>query len=479
MTFAQFLSILRARWRVAILVLVSVIAVVVGTSLLLPKKYTAVASVVVDSKPDPVSAMMYPGMVSPSFMATQVDIIQSDRVAQRVVRNLKLADNPQVRSQWMSATGGEGDINVWLAESFQKSMDVKPSRESNVITVSYKAPDPRFAAALANAFVQGYIETALELRVDPAKQYSNFFDTRTKEAREALEKAQTKLSAFQREKGITVSDERLDIENARLNELSSQLVMLQTLAAESSSRKAQASGASAEKLQEVLANPVIAGLKSDLSRQQARLQELNSRLGDNNPQVVELKANIAELHNRIAEETRRVTGGVSVTSDINRSRESQVRAELEAQRTKVLQLKQVRDEGLVLVRDVENAQRAYEAVQARLNQTSLESQTTQSNVNILTAATPPLEPSSPRIIINSLIAVFAGTILSIGITMLLEMMDRRVRAAEDLPHALGLPLLGIIPEPPGRRQRLIGTSSTPNMMQRRLVGRLASPEKGA
>jgi succinoglycan biosynthesis transport protein ExoP len=75
---------------------------------------------------------------------------------------------------------------------------VVPARESSVIALSYRAPDPRFAAALANAFVQAYIDTALELRTDPARQYAAFFDTRSKEARDVLEKAQARLTAFQR-----------------------------------------------------------------------------------------------------------------------------------------------------------------------------------------------------------------------------------------------------------------------------------------
>jgi succinoglycan biosynthesis transport protein ExoP len=71
-------------------------------------------------------------------------------------------------------------------------MDVVPSRESSVISISYKAPDPRFAAGLANAFAQAYIDTSLDLRTDPAKLYSTFFETRAKEARESLEKAQSR-----------------------------------------------------------------------------------------------------------------------------------------------------------------------------------------------------------------------------------------------------------------------------------------------
>lgn len=474
MNLTQFLSILKARWWVAVLLLVLTVGTTLGVSLLLPKQYTATATVVIDVKPDPIAGQ-FAGMLAPSYMATQVDVIQSDRVARRVVRNLKLADNPQVRADWLEATGGQGDIEAWIAGRFKTNMDVRPSRESNVISVSYRAPDPGFAAALANAFVQAYIDTALELRVDPAKQYSTFFDQRSKEAREALEKAQARVSAFQKEKGIIATDERLDIENSRLSELSSQLVMMQAVASESGSRQAQARGESADRMQEVLNNPVIGSLKADLSRSEARLQELNARLGDNHPQVVEAKANINTLRSRLDAETRRVTGGVGVTASINRQREAEVRASLEAQRTKVLRMKAVRDEGAVLQREMENAQRAYEMVLARLNQSSLESQATQGNIFVLGQATPPADPSSPRVVINTLLSSVVGLLLAIGAVLGLEMLDRRVRAFEDLTTAVGLPVLGVMPKPTASfklgRQRL-------SLMQQRLVTSLPAPQKG-
>ena len=476
MNFGQVLSILRARWKIAVLMFALTVGVTLAVSLLLPKQYTATASVVLDVKPDPVTAMMYAGMVSPAFMATQADIIQSDRVAYRVVRNLKLADSPQVRQQWLDETGGDGSIEVWLAETFSKKLNVQPSRDSNVINVSYSAPDPRFAAGLANAFVQAYLDTSLELRVDPAKQYSSFFDTQGKDARDALEKAQAKLSAFQREKGITATDERLDVETARLNDLSSQLVMIQAIAAESNSRQGQAAGSSADQLQEVLNNPVINGLKSQLSVQEAKLKELSARYGSAHPQVVELKANISELQVKIAEETKRVTGGVGVTGTINRAREAQVRASLAAQRTKVLNLKQVRDEGMVLARDVDNAQRTYDTLMGRSMQTSLESQTTQSNVNVLTQAVPPIEPSSPRILLNTVLSIFLGGLLAVGTAVVLEIKDRRVRSISDVHSTLGLPVLGVMPKP-GAKLKL-GHKHVP-AMQQRLMAALPQPAKGA
>lgn len=477
MTFGQFLSILRARKWAALLVFLLVVTTTVAVSLILPKQYDATASVVVDIKPDPVSAMVFPTMTMPSFMATQVDILLSDRVALRVIRDLKLLENSDLREQWQTEGEGKGTIEQWLTTVLQKNLDVKPSRESNVINIKYRSPDPRFAAGLANAFAQAYIATTLELRVDPAKQFSAFFVTQSKEARTALEEAQAKLSAYQREKGIIAADERLDVENARLAELSSQLVQIQAISGESGSRQVQAQGASGDRLQEVLSNPVIGSLKADLARNEARLKELSSKFGDNHPQVVEAKANLAELRSRIDAEVGRVTGGVAVTNTINRQREAQVRADLEAQRSKLLQMKAVRDEGQVLVREVESAQRAYDNVMQRLSQTELESQANQSYANLLTTAFPPAEHASPKVVLNAALAIFLGALLAVGFALMLELANRKVRQPEDVVASLGLPVLGVLPKPNAKRF-VAGRQSL--MLQQRVVG-LPAPQanKGA
>lgn len=467
MTFGQFLSILRARKWAALLVFALVVSTTVAVSLLLPKQYDAAASVVIDIKPDPVSAMAFPTMAMPSFMATQVDILTSDRVALKVIRDLKLLDSPQIREQWQTEGEGKGTIEQWLVELLKKNLDVKPSRESNVIQVAYRSPDPRFAAGLANAFANAYIATTLELRVDPAKQFSSFFVAQSKDARDALERAQAKLSDFQRDKGIINADERLDVENARLIELSSQLVQIQAISSESGSRQAQAQGAQADRTQEVLNSPLIGGLKADLTRNEARLQELNAKFGDNHPQVVEAKANIGELRSRIDAEVRRVSGGVGVTNTINKQREAQVKRELDAQRAKLLQLKGMRDQSQVLVREVENAQRSYDGVMARLNQTAMESQATQSYANLLTQAQPPTLHASPKLLLNIALSIFLGSLLAVGVALLLELSDRRVRAPEDIVAALGLPVLGVLPKPTAKR---FVSGKHALLMQQRVIG---------
>lgn len=474
MNLHQLLLILKARKWLVIGTFTAVVVLIVGGSLILPKKYTATASVVINSKnPDPINGMIMPGTMLPTYVATQLDILRSDRVAQKVIRALKLNENPVLRDQWRDETEGEGNFEAWLAEVLQKKLDVVPSKESSVINVAYAAADPKFAAALANAFVQAYIDTTLELRVEPARRFTMLFDEQAKQLREKLEQAQNKLSAYQRDKGLVATDDRLDVENARLADLSNQLVMIQGLSAESMSRKAQA-GAN---LSEVLNNPVVAGLKADLSRQEARLKELTASQGNAHPQVVQLQANINELRARIDAEITRVTSSVSINNTVNLSREAQVRAALEAQREKILHLKAQRDEASVLVADVANAQRAYDALQARYAQTSLESQSNQTDVSILKFATPPADPSFPKMILNTAISIVLGCMLSVGLAVLRETRDRRIRLEDDILAFTKSTFLGTMPVAlEAKRGALLPVKSPPRLAKRALP-ELTVPKK--
>ena len=424
------------------------LAVVVGTalavSLLLPKQYTAETALVVDAKAaDPLMGGMLPAQMIPGYMATQVDIISSNRVAQRVVSLLKMDQAPVIRAQWQDETDGEGSIQVWLAELLKKKLDVQPSRESNVITLAYDGADPSFAAAVANAWAQAYIDVSLELKVEPARQYAKWFDGQNATLRTDLEASQKKLSDYQQERGIVATDERLDVETARLAELSTQLSMVQAQKVDSRSRQAQSGRA--DSMPEVMQNSLIQSLKADLTRQEGVREQMAGRLGKNHPEIARIEADIANVRERIASETRREVNSLGTANRVNTQRESEIRDALAAQKERVLALKAERDQIAVLQRDVENAQRAYDLVTQRLAQTNLESQTQQTNVVVLTPATAPLEPSSPKILLNVALAIFLGGLLGVGAALMLELMDQRVRGEEDLQQVDGVPVIGLIP----------------------------------
>jgi len=127
----------------------------------------------------------------------------------------------------------------------------------------------------------------------------------------------------------------------------------------------------------------------------------------------------------------------------------------------------------VLERDVQSAQLAYDTIQTRLTATSIESQATLSNLYVLSRASEPSEPSSPKIVRNLAIAVCVGLLLAITAALGVELFDRRVRTVDDIVTRFEMPVLGILPRPDARR--LFGRQKPPALMQQRVASRLPRP----
>lgn len=438
MNLSTFIAILRARLGIMTLVLLVTVGTAAGVSLVLPPNYKAVTTVVVDAKSkDPVSGAMLPVQFMAGYAATQVDIISSRNVATKVVDGLKLAEVPQIKADFMDATQGKGNLRDWLAEKLLENLSVEPSRESSAIDIAFKGADPRFAAVVANAFAAAYMDTSLELRTEPAKQVSNWYEGQLKQLRDNLEKAQIQLSEYQRARGLVASDERLDVETARLAELSSQLVVAQSSSYDAASRQG---GEGAD----VMNSGVVQQLRTDLARREAELAQLAQNLGQNHPQYQRVKAEVDELRAKLEAEKRTATRVVSSTASAARQREANLRAAMANQKDRVLDLKKQRDELSILARDVENAQRIYDTALQRYSQTQLEAKSNQTEIAILNPAIAPTEPDSPKLVLNVILATFLGGMLAVGVAFLLEMMDRRVRAPQDIVDMLGIPVLSVL-----------------------------------
>lgn len=448
MRLSQILAILAARRWIALWVFFLTVLVTTLLSFLLPKTYTGSTTVVINAKgADPVTGQMLPAALMPGYMATQFDIIASRNVALKVVDKLQIAQNPTAQAKFQEATDGEGDIRDYYADQFLQGLEVKPSRESSVIEISYRGPDPGFAAALANAFAEAYIQTSLELKTNPAKQASVFFDNQIKALRTDVEKAQARLSAYQNEHGITSSEGRLDVEMARLAELSSQLVVAQAQTYDSNSRRNQLKRGGASDSPEILSNSLIQGLKSQLVAAEAKLSEVSQRLGVNHPQYQAAQQEVNNLRQSIQNEIAKTSSSVGQSAQVSQLREGEIKAALDAQKQRVLQLKSEQDEMAVLLREVESAQRIYDNALLRFGQTSLESQSGQTEISVLNPATPPLKHSSPKILINIVLSLFLGGLLAVGVAIAVEMLDRRVRSADDLAQLMTIPVLAALVKP--------------------------------
>lgn len=467
MNFHQFINILLSHKLIVLSVLLLTILTTLGVSLSLPKQYVATTSIVVDQRSvDPVTGLTLPVQLLPGYIATQVDVVSSHNVARKVVDKLKLTEDPALREDFAKAKN-VGDIRDWVAELLLEDLEVKPSHESSVMQVDFTYTDPQIAANIANAFADAYLQTSIELQAQPAKLSADWFDSQMASLRNNLEHAQSVLSTYQQQHGIVAPDERLDLEASRLSDLSKQLVENQVLTSELQSRKdlltatIRQSGSS-DALQEVLSNSLIQSLKAELAKAEARFAEVSKRLDINHPQYKQAKAEVDALQRRVQSETRMVLSSIASGVTSANQRDKIIANAMAEQKAKVLELKQQHDEIRVLNREVENAQKIYDAALQRAVQSRMESEMRQTNTAVLNPAVPPQKHSKPKILINMILSVFLGGMLGVGSALAAELMDRRVRSPFDVSELLVVPVFAVIsiPEPkPNRIARLSNLDS--------------------
>jgi chain length determinant protein EpsF len=447
-TLLQYFRIVWVRWRLVLGLFIGLSAAGIALTLWQPQQYTAETSLIVEVRIDPALGAMAPALAAPSYMATQVEIMRSERVASRAVAILGVERSPTAVAQWREATKQKIPLERYFASVLERGLTVDPSPGSNVMNLTFSSQDPIFAQAAANAFAQAYMDVSVELRVAPARQSATFLEDQSKTLRANLEQAQSRLSKFQQDKGIVASDERVDQEDARYSALVAQLAMAQAERVETSARQRNSGR---ETSPDVLLSPGVQGLKAQLAVAQTKLTEVSSIIGKNHPTRKQLEAQIAELQQQLRAETARVAGAAYVSNRGNEQRVAELQAMADAQKMRLLSLRSDHDQIAVYLRDVEAAQRAYDAVAQRLGQLNLEGQNNQANTRLLSAAVEPLEPSKSKTLKGIVASLLGALVVGIAAALGLEMLDRRVRSIDDLVLMSSVPLIGVM-RPAGSRQ---------------------------
>ena len=450
MTPTQFLLALRARLGVLVMIVAATVLAATAGSLLLPKSYDATASLLVDARDEQSLSSSQRPILMPqerlSYLQTQRDILGSRKVARKVVHDLQLARQPSPYLTPERAGDSAAAIEDRLSEALLKRLKVETS-QSNVIQATYSSADPAFSARVANAFAKAYIDTMLELRVVPAREAAAWFDQQLKGLRTNLETAQARLTTLHQQEQVVSMDEHVDVENARLAALSEEVVRAQSQTFQWRSRAQQARsfmarGGSPDGLPDVLENGFIQRLKGDLLRGESRLQELATQYGSNHPQFQRQSSENDGLRRKLDAEMRKVVSGIESSLRQSEQREAALAQAMAAQRTRMLGLKGNRNEFNVIRRDVQSAERAYDTAMQRAVTSQVDSQANHTTVSVLNPAIAPGRPASPQTGLNIALSVVVGVMLGLGMVLVLERLDGRVRSLGDLEDAWKVPVLG-------------------------------------
>ncbi|VAW80831.1 Signal transduction histidine kinase CheA [hydrothermal vent metagenome] len=453
---------------------------------LTPAMYTATSSLNFDFKnANPIDSQGRT-LESDNYLYTQMDVIQSLNVAKKVEKNLtdyereRFIDSvhdektvlddaknsivgaikslgvpdkkSRVSRQGAGSLGEQETINIksaysWFAQIVGRNLSVEPRLKSRIVDISYASTNPRIAALMANKFAEAYLATNLDMTIDPARKTSLWFDEQLKTLRAKLESAQSALTAYQQQQGIVSSDQRMDTESARLRELSSQLVKAQqstreAVFAQKKLKEIQQRNVPLTRFSPIFSNPVVTKIKGEIRKLEGELVDLSASLGKNHPRYKRVSSELGAARNRLQTEISTITDGINNNAELAKEREADLSAAVEAQKQLVLNLKKEHDKIAILEREVESANKTYNAALAELNTTSMKSLVNQTNVYIVDPANIPRQRSSPLFAKNLLLGAFGGLLFGIGLAILMELFIRRVHSKEDLLLELKIPCLG-------------------------------------
>jgi uncharacterized protein involved in exopolysaccharide biosynthesis len=451
MFLMQIVRIVWARKWIGLTALVSSIAVAYVAVLLLPARFEGVSTVLLEvgMSNDPVTGQVM-GTFASSYQHSLVRVLQSDRVALDVVDDLKLADNPAFISSFQKATGGKGELRRWIAGLLDQDLTVGLPDYNNVMEVRYRAPDPRFAATVCNAFVRAFIKATLDLKVTPAQERANWYDAQVTGLRKDVEAAQAQLAAYQKQTGIFPDQGDADRQN--LKSLSDRVLSLQSsiTALEGSVKELDVQWPDTSKLPKreqipaILAGPTMDRIKGDITGIEAEIAKNIGELGPNNPRLQALRATLADEQRQLLSEFQAARAAVLSRIEATRLDLASTQKAYDELQTKLLAKQAQQDQIALLQKEISVKQTELDSALSKSTTLKLEGQASSVDASVIDQASVPVGPIFPNKSKALLMAIAGGMALGLALAFLVEALDRRVRSPEDLAFAAQGRSLGII-----------------------------------
>lgn len=444
---AQVWAVLRFyRWIILGSMLAGAVLAGVLSKLVLAKVYEATSTLYVDfDVNDPASGRDFPQMLATSYMSTQKALIESSSVLLPVIDKLGWAAKPEMSKGYVASRDGE--LRQYLMDKvLAEHLVVAPYKDSRLISITWQGKNPAEVARAVNTLAETYVDLALRRALDPAadraKQYSEQLD----ELRKKVDEAQARVSDFRERTGLIDLEAKLDVEAQNLIDLNQRQIALEDESRSAALRRSEyerlrQSGDASDTNYEFLGNPYIQNLKTQLAGQEARLAELSKTLGPRHPEYVSLQTEIATLRQQLARESELFQANVRSDSARASGGASGAARAVQSQREKLLETRRLQEEGAGLLRELNTAKLIFDRAVQGYETVLRSSATKYSNVSIASLAPLPIKPIKPNSKLNVVLGLLAGALLSMAACLGWELLNRKVRCAEDMEREMNAPVL--------------------------------------
>ena len=463
--FAHYMWMIgRHKWRLLLFVGIAVAATIVVSSRLTPF-YESTATLDVDRMaPQSVvgqDSMGIRGTVadSDSFLSTQIQLIKSDSVLRPVAQKLNIA----IPDSAKDPSHGEAPVTLPF-------LTVTRPPKTYLLYISYRSPNPQFAADVANAVAGSYINHSLETRFQATEKQSAFMQERLDGLKARMERSQLALTQFEKDLKIISPEQKTTILSARLQQLNTEWTTAQGDRVRKEAAAASVRGGSTEALEASAQGEQLRRLSDKMNEASEKFAAIKTQYGANFPEYKKAATTQAELQQQFDALKQNIVQRVDAEYREALDREKQLQAAVNDVKGEFDQLnsKSVEYETLKRAADADKA--VYDELTKKINEAGINAGFQGSSIRLADPARPGRSPVYPRVRFNAILAFFTATFLGVVVIFVSENLDHSLRDPDQIQRQLQTEVLGALPVVKAWRGHLPGMSKNQENGHRAFFG---------
>ena len=467
--------IIRRKWLIFCILALSFITTLIFT-LASTKIYKATTTIEVTQETPQVTKfeeVVAAEVKAREFYETQVALLTSKALVERVIEKLNLMTNPVVVAILFndSKPGISARIKELiksflpqdrelanhallteetlrrqaLFEYINANLQAEPSRKSMLISVSFTSPSRNLSQKFVNTLAQEFIAWKMDQKLEASQIARDFLMKQIDRAKISLEKTEEQLNRFAKEAGIVSLDARLNSIYRQLEELNSSLAITE---ADLIAKKAvynQAAKDGPENLPQVLGSPVIGSLKDQYAQLRSEFEDLATTFHGEYPKVKNLEARMLTIADRIKNEEEKIFQSIKNEYQTALQKTEAMEARVERQKQLAMDLNERATQYTIMAREVNTNKAIYQSLLERAKEIESMVGVSSSNIHIIDRASLPIFPFKPKVRLNLLLAIVVGFLAGLGGAFLVEYFADTITNPDQISERFQIPILGVVP----------------------------------
>ena len=436
-------------------------------SMTLPDEYAPVARLVLEPRglqvlPDSVAPRGLNNEATIAYSQSQVDIIRSSSVLDRVIDGEDLVNDPEFAGSdsilkrvglddlhfqlfGLDRMRDPGEARAEVLEEVRERLYVGRLNQSFVIELAFQSRSPAKAARVTNAIARSYLLQTAGVQNEAARSANQDLTARLAELRAKVASSEQLIEAHKKAFNLVETNGRL-VDEDRLARLNEQLSNAVALTAEARSRVVLAREIDVDDvigggLPAALSSGTVAQLRVTYAQAKSRLDRLAVKLGERHRQRRGATAELASAETAIREELTRLVAASEREFTRAQSREKDLAEQVAKLRAATLDNNGAKAKLRELERQLDADRRVYETVLQRSRETGEQTEIARPDARIITEALPPQQKQGPQ---RRLIAM-GGGLVGGGLAAFLILLPMFWRAGRDFATAPAKPSANAVP----------------------------------